>query len=114
MPRRKYAVVGGQLQMPFNCNGSSKVSRARVMLRGVRAAENPPGVFHCFCAGLGVMLTKSERSNGCPGVVGKRLPPPGVVIIDDGRARSFLDGGVDGGSMRVRPEGTAGEGDAAR
>lgn len=84
------------------------------MLRGVRAAEKPPGVFHCFWAGLGVMLTKSERSKGCPGVVGKRLPPPGVIIMDEGRARSFFDGGVEGGSMRVRPEGKAGDGDAAR
>ena len=57
------------------------------------------------------MLTKSEMSNGWPGVVGKRLPPPGVVIIDEGSARSFLGGGVEGGSIRVLVERTAGEGE---
>ena len=38
----------------------------------------------------------------------------GVVIIDDGNARSFLGGGVEGGSIRVRVEGMAGDGEAAR
>lgn len=72
------------------------------------------GVFHGFCAGLGVMLTKSDMSNSWPGVVGIRLLPPGVVIIDEGKARSFFGGGVEGGSIRVLVERIAGEGDCAR
>lgn len=72
------------------------------------------GVFQGFCAGLGVMLTKSAKSNGWPGVAGNRPPPPGVVIMEDGRARSFFGGGVDGGSILVRVDGMAGEGEAAR
>lgn len=68
------------------------------------------------------MLTKSEKSNGCPGVLGNRLPPPGVVIIEDGNARAaFRGGGVEGGSMRdfaaadvILSLGWAGEGDCAR
>lgn len=76
------------------------------------AEPNASGVFHGFCAGLGVILTKSEKSKAWPGVLGNRLPPPGVVIIEDGNAR-FFEGGVDGGSMRVFT-GLAGDGDAAR
>lgn len=73
------------------------------------------GVFHGFCAGLGVMLTKSAKSNPWLGVVGKRLPPPGVIIIDDGKSSLlFFCGGVEGGSMRVLVERTAGDGEAAR
>lgn len=79
----------------------------------------PPaiGVLHCFCAGLGVMWTKSEKSKLRPGVFGNGLPPPGVVIIDDGRASLvFLGGGVEGGSILLlfSLRGLAGEGDAAR
>lgn len=63
------------------------------------------------------MLTKSEKSNGCPGVAGKRrlLPPapPGVVIMEDGKPGSLLGGGVDGGSI-LDLLFTAGDGDAAR
>jgi hypothetical protein len=85
------------------------------MLKGVRATESGTGVFHDFCAGLGVMLTNSEKSKPWPGVLGKRLPPPGVVIIDDGKSSLLLFcGGVDGGSICVRLDLTAGEGDAAR
>lgn len=85
-------------------------------LRGVFTAESEPGVFQAFCAGLGVMFTKSEKSKPWPGVCGNIFPPPGVVMCDEGRPKSrlFLGGGVEGGSMRVRVEGTAGEGDAAR
>lgn len=56
------------------------------MLRGVRVAERGTGVFHGFWAGLGVILTKSEKSKCWLGVLGNRLPPPGVVIIEDGRS----------------------------
>ena len=84
------------------------------MLRGVLAVERATGVFQAFCAGLGVILTKSAKSNPCPGVLGKRLPPPGVVIMDDGSSYLFFAGGVDGGSIRVLFDLTAGEGEAAR
>lgn len=50
-----------------------------------------------------------------PGVAGKGLPPPGVVIIEDGSAKVRFGGGVDGGSIRLLFRGgLAGEGDAAR
>lgn len=68
---------------------------------GVFTEAKASGVFHGFGAGLGVILMKSEKSKDCPGVVGNRLPPPGVVIMDDGSAMSFRGGGVDGGSIRV-------------
>ena len=42
-----------------------------------------------------------------------RPPPPGVVIIDEGRAM-FRGGGVDGGYMRLLPVGLAGDGEVAR
>lgn len=70
-------------------------------------------------AGLGVMLTKSEKSKDWEGVFG---PPKvasnpwtwfGVVIMDDGKAR-FLGGGVEGGCIRAREVGFAGEGEVAR
>lgn len=96
------------------CKGSSKVSRLLATLKGVLARAT--GVFHGFCAGLGVMLTKSEKSNGCPGVAGNRrllAAPPGVVIMEDGSPRSLRGGGVDGGSI-LELFLTAGEGDAAR
>ncbi len=76
-------------------------------------APRATGVFHGFCAGLGVMWTKSEKSKARPGVLGKGLPPPGVVIMDDGKASLFLGGGVDGGSILFLG-GLAGDGDAAR
>lgn len=100
--------------------GSSNVSLRRAKLpRGVFAVgvlteEKASGVFHGFCAGLGVILTKSEKSKGCPGVLGNRLPPPGVVIIEDGSARSFRGGGVDGGSIPVLDVDMAGEGEVAK
>ncbi len=99
--------------------GSSNVSRRRAKPRGVLAVgvlteEKASGVFHGFCAGLGVILTKSEKSKDCPGVVGNRFPPPGVVIIDDGNAISFRGGGVDGGSIRVLDVDMAGEGEVAK
>lgn len=95
--------------------GSSNVSRLRVTLMGVRAVLAGPGVRHCFCAGLGVMFTKSAKSNPCPGVLGKMLPPPGVIIMDDGRSNLLvLGGGVVGRSMRPLLDLTAGDGDAAR
>jgi len=40
-------------------------------------------------------------------------PPPGVFIMDEGNA-GFLGGGVEGGAIRVREVGLAGEGDVAR
>jgi hypothetical protein len=59
-----------------------------------------PGVFgHAACAGLGVILTKSEKSNICEGVLGTPNPdmvPPGVVIMEEGSAM-LRGGGVDGG-----------------
>ncbi len=96
--------------------GSSKVSRRLAILRGVFVAERETGVFHGFCAGLGVILTKSAKSNPCPGVLGNKLPPPGVVMWDEGspKSRLIFVGGVDGGSILVRVDGMAGEGEAAR
>ena len=41
------------------------------------------------------------------------MPPPGVVIMDEGSANFALGGGVDGGSILLRG-GLAGEGDAAK
>lgn len=86
--------------------GSSNVSLRRARPRGVLGVgvlteEKASGVFHGFGAGLGVILIKSEKSKDCPGVVGNRLPPPGVIIMDDGNVISFRCGGVDGGSIRV-------------
>jgi len=97
--------------------GSSNVSFRRARLSGVFAVGvltevSANGVFHGFCAGLGVILTKSAKSKGCPGVLGKKLPPPGVVIMDEGNAMSLRCGGVDGGSMRDLD--MAGEGEVAR
>lgn len=91
-----------------------KLSKLRcrfVMLEGVLTL-----LLKAVWAGLGVMLTKSENSKAWEGVLGLPKgsipePPPGVVIIDEGRAR-FLGGGVDGGSMRERD--CAGEGEVAR
>lgn len=100
--------------------GSSNVNprRARprgVFVVGVLTEEKASGVFHGFCAGLGVILMKSAKSKCCPGVVGNRLPPPGVVIIDDGNAISLRGGGVEGGSIRViLAVDMAGEGEVAR
>ena len=59
------------------------------------------------CAGLGVTLMKSAKSKAWEGVCGppnpesRPVPPPGVVIIEEGRARGF-EGGVWGGCMRLR------------
>lgn len=77
------------------------------------------GVFHGFWAGLGVILTKSAKSNAALGVVGNKLPPPGVIIIDEGKSSllllGVLGGGVEGGCIRVLVDDlTAGEGEAAR
>lgn len=101
---------------PHQTSCSSKVNRLRVTLMGVLVPLTLTGVFQGFCAGLGVMLTKSAKSKAWLGVVGKRLPPPGVIIIDEGRSSLlFFGGGVEGGSMRVLVDGlTAGDGDAAR
>lgn len=108
-------IVTGEVQRASQCRGSSKVSRLRAALRGVRVDDRGTGVLKVFCAGLGVMLTKSEKSKPCPGVLKNRLPPPGVVIIDEGRSRFlFFWGGVDGGSMPRRLLLTAGEGELAR
>lgn len=61
------------------------------------------------------MLTKSAKSKPCPGVLGKGLPPPGVVIMAEGKSSLlFLGGGVDGRSIRDLFGLTAGDGDAAR
>ena len=62
-------------------------------------------------------MTKSAKSKFCDGVLGKfernpLPPPPGVVIMDDGKARD-LGGGVDGGCILDRV-GFAGDGDVAR
>lgn len=95
---------------------SLKLRSRRVTVPGVRPA---PGVlFQGTCAGLGVMLTKSAKSKACDGVCGPPNPdpsplPPGVVIMDDGSAR-LRDGGVDGGCIRPRMDGFAGDGDVAR
>ena len=66
------------------------------------------------------MLTKSAKSKVWEGVFGAPNtprkpppPPPGVVIIDEGSA-GFLGGGVEGGCIRARAVGFAGEGDVAR
>lgn len=71
-----------------------------------------------FCAGLGVICTKSEKSNACDGVCGlpyddRSPPPPGVVIMEEGSARDFW-GGVEGGCIRARDTGLAGDGEVAR
>lgn len=73
---------------------------------------------HAVCAGLGVMFTKSEKSNICEGVWGfpyngVRPPPPGVVIMEDGSAMC-LGGGVEGACIRPRDPNLTGEGDVAR
>lgn len=95
--------------------GSSKVSRRLATLIGVRATDVGPGVLQVFWAGLGVILTKSAKSNPWPGVLGKRLPPPGVVIMDEGRSSLLVfGGGVVSLSMRPRFAFTAGDGDAAK
>ena len=61
------------------------------------------------------MLTKSAKSKPCPGVAGNRFPPPGVVIMDDGKSSLLVfGGGVERPSMRPRFDLTAGEGEAAR
>ena len=88
-----------------------------MMLEGVCKVR---GVFEKpFCAGLGVIWTKSEKSKLFEGVLG---PPKvasrpwicwGVVITEEGRAR-FLGGGVEGGCIRAREVGFAGDGEVAR
>lgn len=62
------------------------------------------------------MLTKSAKSKPCPGVLGNMLPPPGVVMCEEGKviSRLTLEGGVEGGSILVLVDGTAGDGEAAR
>ena len=91
--------------------GSSNVSRLLATLSGV-LADKLTGVFHGFCAGLGVMFTKSEKSKPWPGVLGNMLLPPGVTMADEGRP-AFRWGGVEGGSILLRAP-TAGDGEAAR
>ncbi len=65
------------------------------------------------------MLTKSAKSKFWEGVFGANTPkmlpalPPGVVIIDEGKA-GFFGGGVEGGCIRARVVGFAGDGDVAR
>ena len=65
-----------------------------------------------------MIFTKSAKSKVCEGVCGppkperRPIPPPGVVIIEEGRARGF-EGGVWGGCMRLL-RGWAGEGEVAR
>lgn len=103
----------------MNQGMSSNVSLRLATLMGVLCPLSPSGVFQGFCAGLGVMCTKSEKSKAMPGVLGlNRLPPPGVVIIDDGSASllvlGVLGGGVEGGSIRLILGGLAGDGEAAR
>jgi len=81
------------------------------------------GVFEKpFCAGDGVMFTKSAKSKFCEGVFGAPKPEenmfgvpnaPGVFITEDGSAM-FFGGGVEGGCMRRAVDGFAGEGDVAR
>lgn len=92
------------------------MSRLCVTLTGVLVAVSETGVLNVFCAGLGVMLTNSAKSNAWLGVVGNMLPPPGVIIIEEGRSiLLFFRGGVEGGSIRVLVEVlTAGDGEAAR
>lgn len=115
MRKRVLKRIKSQRKMPVQTMGSSNVSRLLATLIGVRAVDVGPGVFHGFCAGLGVMLTKSAKSKPCPGVLGNKLPPPGVVIMDEGRSSLLLfGGGVDRRSMRPRLALTAGDGDAAR
>lgn len=89
-------------------------------MRGVLAAEGVLG--QARWPGLGVMLTKSEKSKCCEGVCGLLKterrplpvpPPPGVVIMEEGRAM-FLGGGVEGGCIRDLLVGLAGEGEVAR
>jgi hypothetical protein len=107
-------LTGTAIDVAHHASGSSNVRRLRATLSGVRA-DRATGVFHGFCAGLGVILTNSDKSKAWPGVLGKRLPPPGVVIMDEGRSSLlFFGGGVDGGSIRVRLDLTIGEGEAAR
>ena len=98
--------------------GEVNDSLLRVELRGVRVEVRVTAVFQSFCAGLGVILTKSAKSKAWLGVLGNKFPPPGVIIMDDGKSNlpllGVLGGGVEGGSMRVRVERTAGDGEAAR
>lgn len=81
------------------------------------------GVFEKpFCAGEGVIFTKSAKSKFCEGVLGAPNPDenilgvpkaPGVFIMDDGKAM-FFGGGVEGGCMRRLAVGLAGEGEVAK
>ena len=61
------------------------------------------------------MFTKSEKLNCWPGVLKpvKRFVPPGVAIMEEGRA-AWFEGGVDGGIIRALLEGLAGEGEVAK
>ena len=84
----------------------SKFSRLRALAIGVPrpTAPNAP------CAGDGVMLTKSAKLNPVCGVCGY---PPGVVIMDDGKADG-RDGGVVGIHLFLGIAADAGDGDVAR
>lgn len=100
--------------------GCRKLSKFRCRRETVCGVLIVPGVLgHGRWPGLGVILTKSEKSKFCDGVCGapntdsSPEPPPGVVIIDEGRA-IFLGGGVDGGCMRALEAGFAGDGEVAR
>jgi hypothetical protein len=50
---------------------------------------------------------------GPPKIESNPAPPPGVFIMDEGKA-GFFGGGVDGGAMRFRDAGLAGDGEVAR
>lgn len=108
--------------MPGLDPGAEKLSKLRLLRSTVPGVLSVRGVLgHARWPGLGVMLTKSAKSNPCEGVCGplkadsRPPPPPGVVIMEDGRARSlFLGGGVDGGCIRVLADRFVGEGDVAR
>lgn len=83
--------MGGANESKFSRRRASFDARGVLAGPGVRLPKAP-------CAGLGVTLTKSEKFNCWPGVLKPAMkpPPPGVFIMEDGRA-AMLEGGVDGG-----------------
>lgn len=105
--------------LPLDWRKLSKFRWRRDIVWGVLIVV--PGVLgQARWPGLGVILTKSEKSKFWDGVWGAPKtdsspapPPPGVVIIEEGKA-IFFGGGVDGGCMRAREAGFAGEGEVAR
>ena len=94
-----------------------KSSLRRAEAPGVRPAT---GVrLHGPCAGLGVMLTKSDKQKFVPGVFGPkpRKPFPVVpgVMWEDGRGVDFIGGVVGGWTMVLaRDAPFAGDGEVAR